>query len=129
MPAIHPAALIATLAAAGLAPAAADTTWTTTVVEPAQTWTTTVVRSRDAAPTRHVPVSRTGRRRHLPWRPTSTCPAIDGGTWRVRPGDTLWLVAGCTGTTVRQVAGASGIAPTAVLRVGQALDVPPAATR
>jgi LysM repeat protein len=127
VPAIH-AAAVAALTAAGLAIApAADVTWSTTTTESAPGWTTTVVAPAQRAPR---PATRT-RRHHTPqtWHAATTCRPLDDDTWRVRHGDTLWLVAGCTDTTVRQVAAASGINPAAVLHVGQTLVIPPAVTR
>lgn len=124
MPAIN-AAIAAAITAAGLATGAAtaDITWTTTTVEPAPGWTTTVVAPAQRAPRR--PATRT-RRTHTPrtWRAATTCRPLDDGTWTVHHGDTLWLVAGCTGKTVGQVAETSGIDPDDVLRVGQVLVIP-----
>lgn len=124
MPAIN-AAIAAAITAAGLATGAAtaDITWTTTTVEPAPGWTTAVVAPAQRAPRR--PATRARRTQAArTWRAATTCRPLDDGTWRVRRGDTLWLVAGCTGLTVRQIAQTSGIDPTSVLRVGQALHVP-----
>jgi hypothetical protein len=107
--------------------AAADTGWTTTVESPGS-WTTTVVQP--AAATRPASRHRVLRvRRVKVWRASTVCRPVVDGRWTVGQGDTLWLVGVCTGRTVGQVAEASGIAPTAVLRVGQVLHVPPAVTR
>jgi nucleoid-associated protein YgaU len=117
--------------------AAADTGWTTTTVEPTpRRWSTTVVQDAAPTPMRLAPVTRAPRpthraarrvpvRRHLPWRPTSTCQAP--GPWTVRPGDTLSLVAWCTRTTVAEVAAVNRIPDPDLIRVGAVLDAPPAA--
>lgn len=53
-------------------------------------------------------------------------PAVASPRWchLVRPGDTLWALAGRYGTTVRELARLNGIGPDSVLRAGRTLALP-----
>lgn len=66
---------------------------------------------------------------HRPWRPSGVCRAREG-VWLVGPGDTLDLIARCTGVSIGRLAARNGVrAPAYVIRVGQELQIPGRVTR
>jgi len=112
-----PRHLAVVTAAAVLLPAGAavadPTPWTTGTAGDVTPWTTSDERPTPAVQAEHtvLAVHTVQRRhRHVWWHATATCRPLDHGAWIVERGDTLTLVAACTGSTVAEVRRASGIA-------------------